>query len=247
MKMKSILAALAASCMMMTGLSVSATETAESETGSSEETTTETVLDANAIIESVLNGEETTDENTAETTATSYDNYFDDPYYDTEGNASLVKEQRIIHDSSEMQFISVTTRDGHVFYILIDYTAVLNSDSGEEAVYFLNKVDDYDLYSLIYASDDEDGEAANPVVQYENSITTTDVEDAALESDVPEVPEEVPNNHSSGGINPMIWIVFGATAVVFIAGYYILKIKPKKESAIMEDDFDMDMDDEIEE
>ena len=53
-----------------------------------------------------------------------------------------------------MQFIAVTTKDGHVFYVLINYTA----ESGEDNVYFLNKVDDYDLYALLYAGEeDKDG------------------------------------------------------------------------------------------
>lgn len=65
------------------------------------------------------------------------------------GNADLIKEQKIIHDSSEMQFIAVTTKAGNVFYILIDYTATQDNKSGEGAVYFLNKVDEQDLYALI--------------------------------------------------------------------------------------------------
>ena len=74
--------------------------------------------------------------------------YENDPYYDTEGNASLIENQKIIYDSDEMQFISVTTKNGNVFYILIDYTAA-KENGGENVVYFLNKVDDYDLYTLL--------------------------------------------------------------------------------------------------
>ena len=50
-----------------------------------------------------------------------------------------------------MQFIAVTTKDGAVFYILINYSA----ENAEEQVYFLNKVDTFDLYSLLYMTDDE--------------------------------------------------------------------------------------------
>ena len=62
--------------------------------------------------------------------------YENDPYYDTEGNASLIENQKIIYDSDEMQFISVTTKNGNVFYILIDYTAA-KENGGENVVYFL--------------------------------------------------------------------------------------------------------------
>ena len=71
--------------------------------------------------------------------------YDGDSYYDTDGNATLIKSERIIYNTEEMQFIAVTTKDGHVFYVLINYTA----DNGEDNVYFLNKVDDYDLYALL--------------------------------------------------------------------------------------------------
>ena len=77
--------------------------------------------------------------------------YYGDPYYDTSGNASLITSENIVLSSDKMQFISITTKDGHVFYVLINYAA----KDGENAVYFLNKVDDFDLYALLYADDSE--------------------------------------------------------------------------------------------
>ena len=72
--------------------------------------------------------------------------YFTDDYYDTDGNATLIKEENIIYNSEEMQFIAVTTKDGHVFYVLINYSA----ESGEDAVYFLNNVrNTYGHYKLL--------------------------------------------------------------------------------------------------
>jgi hypothetical protein len=62
--------------------------------------------------------------------------YYGDDYYDTDGNATLISSEQIIYNTEEMQFISVTTKDGHVFYVLINYAA----ESGEDNVYFLNNV-----------------------------------------------------------------------------------------------------------
>lgn len=80
--------------------------------------------------------EQASSESTEETTI----DFFADDYYDTNGNATLIQEENIIYNSEEMQFIAVTTKDGHVFYVLINYSA----ENGENNVYFLNKVDDYD-------------------------------------------------------------------------------------------------------
>lgn len=101
-------------------------------TASAEETASENQETAavTAMAESTEKTEETT---TAEKTAA---DYFSDDYYDTDGNAALIKEESIIYDSEKMQFIAVTTKDGHVFYVLINYSA----ESGEDAVYFLNNV-----------------------------------------------------------------------------------------------------------
>lgn len=104
-------------------------------TESTEKPAETTVTDTSEITDTTTS--ETTENPTEITTTekTTVD-YFDDDYYDTAGNATLIKEESIIYDSEEMQFIAVTTKDGHVFYVLINYSA----ESGEDAVYFLNNV-----------------------------------------------------------------------------------------------------------
>ena len=172
--------------------------------------------------------------------------YYGDDYYDTSGNASLIKSEKIIYDTETMQFIAVTTKDGAVFYILINYSA----DEEEETVYFLNKVDTFDLYSLLYMTDDEE----------ENGIDierAKQAEEAALSHENPEQPEmtetsdskpepesgEVPAQQTNSS-NMMLYLLLGAVALggIGFAGFKFLK-KPKQKPVIEgipepEEDFD---------
>ena len=68
-----------------------------------------------------------------------------------DGNATLVDDF-----GGNKQLITVTTKNGNYFYILID-----RDDEGENTVHFLNQVDEADLLALM-----EDGstEAAPPTV-----------------------------------------------------------------------------------
>lgn len=162
--------------------------------------------------------------------------YFGDDSYDTSGNLSLIKEQKIIYDSSEMQFIAVTTKGGNVFYILIDYTAVKDAEDGEEGanaqgtVYFLNKVDDYDLYSLLYADSDS-------IPSYDG-LNNQPVEDGeAIDSEDTETDGAA--NNSFLAENAPLLLLLGVGGIG-AAAYYFLKIKPQKEqkSMVEEDDDD---------
>ena len=117
-----------------------------------------------------------------------------------------------------MQFIAVTTKDGHVFYVLINYSA----ESGEDAVYFLNKVDDYDLYALLYAGDEENNitpeqalqaaENANGRVQ-NNSENPTENSSEADENE--EVSEPVQTTKNPMNMN-MIYLVVGVIVIVAV-------------------------------
>lgn len=214
-------------------------------TASAEETTDEkpseiVVTETSEIIE---NSTETT---TVEKAAS---DYFADDYYDTDGNATLIKEENIIYNSEKMQFIAVTTKDGHVFYVLINYSA----ESGEDAVYFLNKVDDYDLYALLYAGDEENkitpeqafqaAENANGRV-HNNSENTT--ENSSENTENQETSEPVSQQKNSANMN-MIYLVIVAVVLVAvgIAAMKFMK-KPKKKVTSEDENYDFydDSDDE---
>ena len=162
--------------------------------------------------------------------------YYGDDYYDTDGNATLIKSERIVYNSEEMQFIAVTTKDGHVFYVLINYSA----ENAEDQVFFLNKVDDYDLYALLYAGAEDDNdkkkitpeqaaqaaEKANGRVQSgDGADTAGDTEETAEDgedaTDSATQAKPVPMNKNS------MMLVFGAIALIGVggAGFFIMKKK----------------------
>lgn len=183
--------------------------------------------------------------------------YYGDSYYDTDGNATLIKSERIVYNSEEMQFIAVTTKDGHVFYVLINYSA----ENAEDQVFFLNKVDDYDLYALLYAGAEDDdekkkitpeqaaqaAEKANGRVQSGDGADTADTDESAEDgedaSDSAAQAKPVPMNKNS------MMLVFGAIALIGVggAGFFIMKKKNGggNSNSAMQDEPEYDDDNEI--
>ena len=66
---------------------------------------------------------------------------------ETESNA--IVRDLMYHEETNKQFITVETRSGEVFYIIIDYDAPTDENNEQFHTYFLNKVDDADLQALL--------------------------------------------------------------------------------------------------
>ena len=180
---------------------------------------------------------------TSETTTTDVSeiDYYGDDYYDTDGNATLIKQEKIIYDSEEMQFIAVTTKDGSVFYVLINYSAEGNEDN----VYFLNKVDDYDLYALLY-QDDEDSQNTNPDSAAAEAASNANkangnkgknnVNEATTTTD--SVVQQTSSKNQSNGSKTLMITGVGV-AVLAAAGFIFYKMKNgKSKKKSKSDDFD---------
>lgn len=110
-----------------------------------------------------------------DTEDTESENKTDDPLT-PDGNMNLVDDYGSF-EAGGKQFITVTTKSGNYFYIIID-----RDDNGEETVHFLNLVDESDLLSLM--EDDE-------VESYMNSqgMTTADKETEEPEKTTEETTE----------------------------------------------------------
>lgn len=158
-----------------------------------------------------------------------------------EGNATLVDDYY-----GDKQLITVTTKAGNYFYILIDRA----NEDAETAVHFLNQVDEADLLALM-----EDGEVQEaPAVctctekcQAGAVNTTCEVcsvnmsECAGVEPEVE--PEPEPEEESGGGGTlalVLVLLVLGGGG----AFAYIKFIKPKQAAKASADPDDYDFEDE---
>ena len=163
-----------------------------------------------------------------------------------DGNLSLIDDIGSSTRSGK-QFITVETRNGNVFYLIID-----RDDEGEETVHFLNQVDEADLLSLM----GDDAPAAEvpavcnckekcaagavntncPVCK--NNLSECIGKEVVAE---PEPEAEQPEKKSSGGLLVIVLLLALAGGGAFA---YVKFIKPKQGVKVSADSDDYDFEDE---
>ena len=161
-----------------------------------------------------------------------------------DGNLSLV-DNIDGEPNGDKQFITVVTKTGNYFYIIID-----RAEDGENTVHFLNQVDEADLMALM-----EDGQAekAHAVCSCTEKCAAGAVNTACavcasnmgecMGKEVVTEPEPEPELEKKGGGGLMIVLVLlilgggGAFA-------YIKFFKPKQGAKVSSDPDDYDFEDE---
>ena len=164
----------------------------------------------------------------------------------SDGNLSLIDDIGSSTRSGK-QFIMVETKNGNMFYLIID-----RDDEGEETVHFLNQVDEADLLSLM---GDDAPAAEMPAVcnckekcvagavntncpVCKNNLSECIGKEAAAE---PEPEPEQLEKKSSGGLLVVVLLLVLAGGGVFA---YVKFIKPKQGVKVSADPEDYDFEDE---
>lgn len=166
-----------------------------------------------------------------------------------DGNLSLIDDIGSATTSGK-QFITVESKNGNVFYLIID-----RDDEGEETVHFLNQVDEADLMALT-----EEGEAAEtPIVcsctdkcqagavNTACEVCMTNMSECVGEEPEPVTPDELeePVEEKKGGAGAVLAVVL-LLAAGGGAAFYFLVLKPKQGKKVPSDLDDFDLEDEEE-
>ena len=128
-----------------------------------------------------------------------------------DGNAQLMDD---VTDNENLQFITVTARDGSEFYIIIDKGA------SSENVYFLNTVDESDLAALV-----EDYTPEQTTQQQTEPSSTPDTEQAEPEQKQTEQPEPETEQSNNSFLFLIVLVLIGGAG---LAVYYFKVFRPKK-------------------
>lgn len=131
------------------------------------------------------------------------------PSLTPEGNLTLVDDI----GGANQQFVTLVTKSGNTFYLIID-----RSENGKENVYFLNLVDEADLFALL----DKEKQEMN------QSSLDTDVSEKTSEKEEEKTATEEPNKteKENGNMLPIIIVIL--LMAVAGGGYFYLKSKKKK-------------------
>lgn len=166
-----------------------------------------------------------------------------------DGNLTLIDNIGSTTQSGK-QFITVETKSGNVFYLIID-----RDDEGKETVHFLNQVDEADLMALM-----EDGQSAEKTpavcnctekceagaVNTKCEVCSTDMTGCTgKEPEPPKEPTE-PEKKEPAGVNPaVLLLVLAVMGGAAFAYFKFIKGKANHKNSSNPDDYDYEDGEEL--
>ena len=164
-----------------------------------------------------------------------------------EGNMTLVDDVQSETEENK-QFITVVTKDGNYFYIIIDRAA-----EGENTVHFLNQVDEEDLQALM----EEEQKEETPIVcsctekctvgniKTDCQICMAQMSKCVGEEPEPVVPEEPDDTEQEPEKKPNTGALLMVVLLMVAGGaaaFYFLILKPKRKPNAPDplEDFDLE-------
>ena len=179
--------------------------------------------------------------------------------FSEEGN--LITRDLLFDKNTNKQFITVQTRNGEIFYIIIDYDKPTDEDGNQYETYFLNMVDEADIQALleeagIEATCDCADRCAAGAVNTACAICSKNMTECVGTEKVPETepleptePSEPVEDPEEKGNSTAILAVVLIVAVAGGAVFFFLKnkkpaSKTKGKTDLNDYDYGMDDDDE---
>jgi flagellar basal body-associated protein FliL len=176
-------------------------------------------------------------------------------------DGNLITRDLLFDKNTNKQFITVQTRNGEIFYIIIDYDKPTDEDGDQYETYFLNMVDEADIQALleeagIVATCSCADKCTAGQVNTSCEICKKNMTECVGTEKVPETetveptePSDPVENPSEQGNSMGILIVVLIVAVGGGLAYFLLKKKkpdPKTKGKTDLDDYDYGIDDDDE-